>query len=145
MTNVPYGSVVGCLMYAMVLTRPDIAHVVSVMSRYMAQPGRNLWNAVKWILRYLHSTMNCGLTYGKAKEEDDGLRGYVESDYTGDLDRRRSLTGYKFMLNSYTVNWKTTLQSVVAFSTIEAEYIAATKTVKKALWLKGLVIELGLS
>ena len=89
--------------------------------------------------------MNCGLTYEKAKEEDDGLRGYADSDYAGDLDRKRSLIGYIFMLNGCTVNWKATLQSVVALSTTEAEYIAATEAVKKALWLKGLVAELGLS
>ena len=126
MTNVPYASAVCCLMYAKVLTRPDKAHVVSVVSRYMVQPGKDHWKVVKWILRYLHGTVNYGLTYGKAKEEDDGLRGYIDSDYAGDLDRRISLTGYLFMLNDCTVNWKATLQSVVALSTTEAEYIAAT-------------------
>ncbi|KAH9660266.1 hypothetical protein KPL70_024153 [Citrus sinensis] len=145
MANIPYANAVGCLMYAMVLTRPDIAHAVSVVSRYMAQPGKEHWKAVKWILRYLHGTVKCGLTFGQAKEEDDGLRGYVDSDYAGDLDRRRSLTGYIFMLNGCTINWKATLQSVVALSTTEAEYIAATEAVKEALWLKGLVAELGLS
>ena len=145
MANTPYANAGGCLMYAMVLTRPDIAHAVSVVSRYMAQPGKEHWKAVKWILRYLHGIVKCGLTFGKAKEEDDGLRGYVDLDYARDLDRRRSLTGYIFMLNGCTVNWKATLQSVVALSTTEVEYIAATEAVKEALWLKGLVAELGLS
>ncbi|KAL9411120.1 hypothetical protein AB3S75_044831 [Citrus x aurantiifolia] len=145
MANVPYADAVGCLMYAMVLTRPDIAHVVSVVSRYMAQPSKEHWKAVKWILRYLQGTVNYNLTYGKAKEEDDALRKYVDSDYAGDLDRRGSLTCYIFMLNGCTVNWKATLQSVVALSTTEVEYISPTEAVKKALWLKGLFTELGLS
>ena len=81
----------------------------------------------------------------KNKGSCEGLLGYVDSDYAGDLDRRRSLTGYLFMLNGCAVNWKATLQSVVALSTTEAEYTAATEAVKEALWLKGLVTELGLN
>ncbi|KAH9791941.1 CCHC-type domain-containing protein [Citrus sinensis] len=78
-----------------------------------------------------------GLMYGKTEASDEVLKGYVDSDYAGDLDRRRSLTGYLFMLNGCAVNWKATLQSVVALSTTEAEYTAATEAVKEALWLKG--------
>ena len=51
MSNVPYSSVVGSLMYAMVCTRPDVSHAVSVVSRYMHNPGKDHWEAVKWILR----------------------------------------------------------------------------------------------
>ena len=144
MASVPYANAIGCLMYAMVLTKPDIAHAVSVVSRYIAQPGEDHWKAVKWILMYLNGTVNWGLIYGKTEENDEVLKGYVDSDYAGDLDRRRSLTGYLFMLNGCAANWKATLQSVVALSTTEAEYTAATEAVKEALWLKGLVTELGL-
>ena len=56
MQRVPYASAVGSLMYAMVCTRPDIAHVVGIVSRFLSNPGREHWNAVKWILRYLHGT-----------------------------------------------------------------------------------------
>ena len=69
--------------------------------------------------------------------------GYVDSDYAGDLDQRRSLTGYVFQINGCTVSWKSTLQQVVALSTTEAEYIALTEAIKEALWLKGLLGELG--
>ncbi|KAL5543222.1 hypothetical protein UlMin_010932 [Ulmus minor] len=68
--------------------------------------------------------------------------GYVDADYAGDLDKRRSLTGYVFTLFGCTVSWKAQLQPVVAFSTTETEYIAATEGVKEAMWLKGLVSEL---
>ena len=60
MVKIPYKNAVGCLMYAMVLTRPNIAHVISVVSRYMASPGKEHWMAVKWIMRYLNGTLNCG-------------------------------------------------------------------------------------
>jgi hypothetical protein len=64
MSRVPYSSVVGSLMYAMVCTRPDIAHAVGVVSRYMNNPGKEHWEAVKWILRYLRGTANHALCFG---------------------------------------------------------------------------------
>lgn len=65
--------------------------------------------------------------------------GYVDFDYAGDLDKRRSLTGYVFTLPGSATSWKETLQSIIALSTTKAEYIAITKAVKEALWLQGLV------
>ena len=143
MEDVPYANAVGCLMYAMVLTRPDISHAVSVVSRYMATPRKEHWKAVKWIMRYLSGTLSCGLVYGKNKGSCEGLLGFVDSDYAGDLDKRRSLTCYMFLFNGCLINWKATLQHVVALSTIEAEDTAATEVVKEALWLQGLMRELG--
>lgn len=64
MTKIPYANAVGCLMYAMVLTRPDIAHAVNLVSRYMATPDKEHWRAVNWIMRYLNGTLNYGLVYG---------------------------------------------------------------------------------
>ena len=109
MVNVPYASAVGCLMYAMVLTRLDLSYAVSVVSRYMANPRKEHWRAVKWILRYLNRTTTYGLMYGGSRQDDSQIVGYVDSDYAGDLDIRRSLTGYLFTLNNCTVNWKAQL------------------------------------
>jgi len=75
----------------------------------------------------------------------DNVVRYVDSDYAGDLDRRRSLSGYIFTLCNSVISWKATLQSIVALSTTEAEYISAIEGVKKAIWLRGLVNELGLT
>lgn len=66
----------------------------------------------------------------------------MDSEYVDDLDKKRSLTNYVFMINMCLITWKATLQHVVALSTIEAEYTATTEAVKEALWLKGLVSEL---
>ncbi|KAH9782310.1 hypothetical protein KPL71_008845 [Citrus sinensis] len=123
---------------------PDISHAVSVVSRYMASPGKEHWKGVKWILRYLKGTLNVGLVYGKNSGTEEGLWGYVDSDYAGDLERKRSLTGYLFMLNGCLINWKANLQHVVALSTTEAEFTTATEAAKEAIWLKGLITELGL-
>ncbi|KAH9657209.1 hypothetical protein KPL70_022963 [Citrus sinensis] len=143
MNKFPYSSAVGCLMYAMVLTRPDLSHAVSVVSMYMANPGKDHWRAVVWILRYLAGTTGYGLIYGAEKYAEVSVEGYVDSDYTGDLDKRRSLTSFLFVLNGCTINWKASLQSVDALSTTEAEYTAAAEAIKEAIWLIGMVTELG--
>ena len=67
MALVPYASTVGSLMSAMVCTRPDIAHAVGVVSRYMENPGKEYWEAVKWLLRYLKGTSSTSLCFGKSK------------------------------------------------------------------------------
>ena len=72
----------------------------------------------------------------------DGVVGYVDSDFVGDLNKRRSLTGYVFIVGSCAISWKATLQTIVALSTIEAKYMAITKACKEAIWLKGLFGEL---
>jgi hypothetical protein len=143
MSKVPYASAVGCLMYAMVWTMPDLAHVVSVVSKYMANPGKQYWNAVKWIFRYLKGITDYGITFVRQKS-DLSVMGYVDADYAGDLDDRRSTTGYVFTLAGGPICWKSMIQSTVAMSTTEAEYMAVAKAVKEALWLTGLVKELGI-
>jgi ATP-binding cassette subfamily B (MDR/TAP) protein 1 len=81
MSRVPYASVVGSLMYAMVCTRPDIAHAVGTVSRFLSNPGREHWNAVKWILRYLRGTSGLRLCFGGSKPT---LVGYSDSDMAGE-------------------------------------------------------------
>lgn len=142
MSRVPYASAVGSLMYAMVCTRPDLAQAVSVVSRFMAQPGKEHWQAVKRIFRYLRGTSDVGLIYGS--DTQCLVTGYSDSDYAGDVDSRRSMTGYVFTLGGSVVSWKATLQPTVTLSTTEAEYIALTEAAKEGIWLKGLVNDLGL-
>ena len=97
------------------------------------------------MLRYLNGTLDFRLLYGKNRETNEtGLWGYVVFDYAGDLDRRRSQIGYMFMLNGCLISWKASLQHVVALSITEAEYTVALAAVKEALWLKGLISELGI-
>jgi hypothetical protein len=80
-------------MYVMVCTRPDIAHVVGVVRRYMNNPGKEHWEAVKWILKYLRGTTTHALCFGGSNIV---LQGYVDSDMEGDKDSRRSTTRYVF-------------------------------------------------
>ncbi|KAG8501611.1 hypothetical protein CXB51_003943 [Gossypium anomalum] len=72
----------------------------------------------------------------------DGVIGYVVSDFVGDLDKERSLIGYVFTIRGCAISWKVTLQTTVALSTTEVEYIEITEACKEAIWLKGLFGEL---
>ena len=116
MAEVPYASVVGCLMYAMVCSHPNLAHVVSQVSKYMSKSGRQHWEAVKWIFRYLRGTVGHGIVFGN-QQGDPLVVGYVDSDYVGDLNNRRSTTGYVFTISGGPVCWKSTIQSIIALST----------------------------
>ena len=98
MAQIPYANAVGALIYAMVCTRPDISHAVSMMSKYMHDPGKGHWQAVKQILRYIHGITDIGLKFERDDRLGQNLVGYVDSDYAGDLDKRRSTTGYVFTL-----------------------------------------------
>ena len=105
MLKVPYASVVGCLMYVMVCTRPYLAQGVSVVSKFLANPGKQHWDAVKWIFRYLRGTTNYGVMF--ERQQDELLfRGYVDADYAGDLNDRRSITGYVFTLAGGLICWR---------------------------------------
>jgi hypothetical protein len=140
MERIPYASAVGSLMYAMVCTRPDIAHAVGVVSRFLSDPGREHWNAVKWIMRYLRGTSKLCLSFGSGKPM---LVGYTDSDMAGDVDTRKSTSGYLITFSGGAVSWQSRLQKCIALSTTEAELIAATEACKELLWMKKFLQELG--
>eukprot|EP00253_Pinus_taeda_P027794 PITA_27794 len=119
--------------------RPDIAHAVGVVSRYMNNPGKEHWMAAKWILRYLKGTTDQALCFGGS---NISLQGYVDADMAGDRDNRRSTTGYVFTVGGTVVSWVSKIQSVVALSTTEAEYVAATEASKEMIWLQRFMGEL---
>ncbi|KAL0360855.1 UNVERIFIED_CONTAM: Retrovirus-related Pol polyprotein from transposon TNT 1-94 [Sesamum radiatum] len=142
MKKVPYSNAIGSVMYLMVSTRPDIAYAVSCLSRYMSNAGTLHWEALKWLLRYLIKNGNTGIRFSKCS---DGVKliGYVDSNYANDRDSRRSTTSYVFTLCGACISWKSQLQNIVALSTTEAEYIATTEAFKEAIWLKGILSEIG--
>ncbi|KAL5548154.1 hypothetical protein UlMin_003385 [Ulmus minor] len=141
MKNIPYSNAIGSLMYSMVSTRPDLSFAISVLSRYMSNPGKPHWQALKWVFRYIKGTLSIGLIY-KRKNKDLWLEGFIDSDYAGHKDNRRSTTAYMFCINDCCISWKSQLQPIVALSTTETEYIAATEAINEAIWLQGLLQEL---
>ena len=137
MSRVPYVSVVGSLMYAMACTRPDIALAVGVLSMFISKPGKEHWTIVKQVFRYLRGTSDYGLCYQGRPGLDRvfDIRGFVDADWAGDLDQRRSISGYVFNLFGGAASWMSKKQSVVALSTTEAEYMAATHVSKEVVRL----------
>ena len=136
----PYSELVGSLLYVAVCTRPDIAQAVGALARFMSKPTAVHWSAAKGVLRYLASTIDYGITFSGG---DAPLVGYCDSDYAGDVDSRRSTTGYVFIMHGGAISWNSRLQPTVAVSTTEAEYMAAASAVKEALWLRKLMADLG--
>ncbi|GIL87679.1 hypothetical protein Vretifemale_15713, partial [Volvox reticuliferus] len=135
----PYSELVGSLLYLSVCSRPDISFAVGALARHMAKPTTDHWCAAKCVLRYLVSTPDVGIKYGG----NLSLVGYCDSDLAGSVGRR-STTGYVFVLGGGAISWSSKLQSTVATSTAEAEYMAAASTIKEALWLRHLLHDLGL-
>ncbi|XP_033141187.1 secreted RxLR effector protein 161-like [Brassica rapa] len=125
MDDIPYANAIGSIMYAMIGTRCDLAYAFGLVSRFMSNHGIVYWTAVKW------------------EDEVFRVEGFCDSDFTSDLDKRRSILGYVFMVGGNTINWRSSLQSVVALSTTEAEYMALVEAVKEGMWLRGLAEELG--
>jgi hypothetical protein len=132
MANVPYRSAVGSIMYLMVSTRPDLAAAIGVLSRFLTNPGKEHWDAVKRVLRYLKQTAGYALEFKKSESLE--LSGFCDSDWGGCEDSRRSTTGYVFLMGGAAVAWNSKRQSAVALSTCEAEYMAASQAAKEALW-----------
>lgn len=139
MAKVPYSQAVGSLMYLMIATRPDLSYATNLVSRYMFNPGKRHWEEVMWISRYLKGTIQATLQYTKNNPSENEVFGYVDSGFAVDLDKRRSLSGYFFLLGQSQLSWKTTLQSVMALSITEVEFIALLESIKEGIWLKGLL------
>jgi hypothetical protein len=146
MSHVTYASVVGILMYAMVFTRPGIAHAVGVLSMYMSKPEKENWTTVTRVFRYLHGTARYGLCYQGRPRLNRVLdfHGLLDAYWVGDMDRRRSTRGYVFNLFGGEISWMTKKQVVVALSTREVEYMVATHASKEAVWLQILCSGIGL-
>ena len=146
MKDTPYSEAIGSLMYLMVSTRPDIAYAISVLSRYSSCPSRRHWKGVKRVFRYLKGTMNLSLQLGGVISDIvPMLIGYADADYGGDLNSRKSTSGYLFKIDKTLglISWKSMLQRVVAISTVEAELISAKEAVKEAIALRRLLEDLG--
>ena len=140
MENVPYASAVGSLVYLQICTRPDLAYIVGMLGRYQSNPGREHWIAAKRVFRYLQKTKDLMLTYRKSDNLE--IIGYSDSDYNKCLDTNRSTSGYVFMLAGGAISWKSAKQSLIASSTMEAEYIACFMACKQAVWLRNFGMEL---
>lgn len=108
--KIPYPNAVGSIMYAMVCFRPDVAYGVGwLVSRFLRNPGKEHWEAVKWLVRYLKGTADHGIMFGEVDNAKSKILGHVDSDFVGDLDKRIFIIGFVFTLCSGVVSWKSSL------------------------------------
>jgi hypothetical protein len=135
--KIPYASVVGSLMYAQVCTRPDIAYITGILGRYLSNPGIDHWKAAKRVLRYLQRTKDYMLTYRSLANLE--IIGYSDSDFAGCQDTMKSTSGYIYMLAGGAVSWKSAKQSLIASSTMAAEFIACYEASNHGVWLRNFV------
>ncbi|CAI7865827.1 unnamed protein product [Closterium sp. NIES-53] len=139
----PYPELVGCLMYLLTCTRPDLAYPLSLLARYVA-PGRHRkvhWDAAKRVLRYLCSTSGMGLVLGGRARVV--LTGHTDASWVDDLATQRSSQGYTFSLGSGSVSWRSTRTSSVLTSCCEAEIYAWAMAAQELRWLTYMVTDLG--
>ena len=140
MRQVPYASVVGSLMYAMLCIRPNICYSVGMVSRYQSNPGPKHWQTVKHILKYLWRTSDYMLVY---RCEDFIPIGHTDSDFQLDLDFRKYTSICVFTLGGGAKSWRSVKQSCIVGSTMEDEYVAACEVAKESISLKKFLSDLG--
>lgn len=134
-----YKHIVGSLMY-LTATRPDMMFCISLISMYMAKPTELHLQAAKRILRYWKGTINYGIFYKKRREKE--LLAFVDSDCAGDVEDRKSKSGYVFLLSSGAVSWSSKKQPIVTLSTTEAEFVAAAACACQVVWMRRILKKL---
>lgn len=141
--NFPFRELVGSLLFLSTTTRPDISYSVAVISRYLENPSKIHIEAAKRIVKYLKGTQNYGLIYERKKrEEKHELMAYSDADYAGDVNSRKSTSGYVLLVDNCLVIWGTERQRSVSLSTTESEYIAVCTTVKEMVWMRFFLSEI---
>ena len=142
--NTTYRSLVGSLNYLALSTRPDLSQVAHALSSFLEVPKMEHWVAAKHVARYLKGTKDFNLTFRKATSVDDNLAGYSDSDWAGNIDNRKSTTGFCFNMcnNSGSISWASKVQNSIATSPAEAEVYACVSAAQELVYLKGILAEL---
>ncbi|XP_062093361.1 uncharacterized mitochondrial protein AtMg00810-like [Humulus lupulus] len=135
-----YRTIVGSLVY-LTITRPDIAYAVHIVSQFVASPTTVHWAAVLRILRYLRGTIFQSLLFPSTSSLE--LRAYSDDDHGRDPTDRKSVTSFCIFLGDYLISWKSKKQTVVSQSSTEAEYRAMSSTTKEIVWLRWLLVDMG--
>jgi hypothetical protein len=147
MADVPFREVVGSLMHLMVCTRPDIAHAVSSLSRFLQNPREYNWDGAVRVLQYLHKTSHYELKYTRTADDPaiiGDLRGFCDSDWAGDKEGFLSTAGWVFIMNGGAVSWQCKRGKTPAQSSCDAEYVAEGMAAQEICHLRNVLSELNL-
>jgi len=140
MKNIPYASIVGSLMYAQTCTRLDISFAIGMLGRYQSNSRMDHSKAAKKVYRYLQGTKNHMLTY-KRSDHLEVIR-YSDSDLFGCANTRKSTFDYLFLLTGWAISWKNAKQSIIATSTMVAEFVTCFEATIHGLWLGNFILGL---
>ena len=116
------------------MNRKNIAFAVARVARYTSNPSIEHWKALKHILRYLVGTIDHGILFDRRRSCPEDCTGFSDADWGGDLDDRKSTSGYIYLMAGGSVSWCSRKQSSVALSTSEAEYVALLSAAQEAIW-----------
>ena len=122
----------------MVVSCPDTAYAVGILSQYIQNPGPAHWEALKWVMSYLVSTKDLWLTFGR--KNGALVEGYCGVDWASQ-EGHHLILGLSFYYRQGTVFWSLTKQSIIALSSTKAEYITETHAAKEAIWLRSFINE----
>lgn len=140
----PYRELIGCLIYLVICTRPDLAFAVSYFSQFQNNSNDEHYTYLKRVLRYIKATSDYGLVYTNSENSENIAVGYCDADWgTNNIDRK-SISGYCFLLYNNIVSWCTQKQKTVSLSSAEAEYMALSLTCCEAIWFRGILSDLGI-
>ena len=160
----------GSLLWLSKGTRPELKYIVSQLGKYAASPKEAHFKAMKRVFRYLAGTTDYGILYQPSEKKRDGdrsffnadmprghagwnkpgdntvgLDGFVDADHAGDVDDRRSVTGYVYLMADGPISWQSRSQTTVALSSMEAEYMSLAAATQEAIWWRMILEELGFS
>ena len=138
----PFAQVVGSLLYLSTITRPDLSYAANTLSRHLSKWNEDHWKAAKHLLRYIKGTRDLKLQYQGNEDKSLLVHAFADADYGGDLETRRSTTGYVFMAFGGPIAWKSRRQPTVALSTTEAEYMATSDATRQAMWIRQILQDL---
>ncbi|GJX85499.1 zinc finger, CCHC-type containing protein [Tanacetum coccineum] len=140
-SQLKYSRVIGCLMYVITCTRPDIAFAVGKLSRYTSNPGTQHWQAIQRVLKYLKKPIDYSLTYNGYHLV---LEGYIDASWISNTEDNSSTSGWVILLFGGAISWASKKQTCITDSTMESEFMALADASEEAEWLRNLILEIPL-
>ncbi|GJS38509.1 zinc finger, CCHC-type containing protein, partial [Tanacetum coccineum] len=134
-----YSRVIGCLMYTMTSTRPDIAYAVGRLSRFTSNPSGQHWHAITRVFKYLKGTMNYGLSYVGYPSV---LEASSDASWINHVEDSSSTSGWVFLFGGGVISWVSKKQTYITDSTMESEFVALATAGKEAEWLRNFIHEI---
>ncbi|XP_071699802.1 secreted RxLR effector protein 161-like [Rutidosis leptorrhynchoides] len=140
-SQLEYSRVIGCLMYAMTSTRPDIAFVVGKLSRFTSNPGTIHWQDISRVFKYLLNTIDYDITYSGFPSI---IKGYSDASWITNAKDHSSTTSWVFLLGGGAISWASKKKTCITNSTMESEFVTLAQDGKEAEWLRNLIYEIPL-